>query len=227
VIRKKLNKRVNRGDALYRFTKNIDINVQKMMMFSEVCPTDVKVEIPDGNDARNIKYPDNFFHLAVTSPPYVNAVDYPRTHQLEMYWLGLEKGSLVSLKRLHVGTETVSQGEYQHLRKTGFKDVDDLLCKIYDKDPRRSYILYKYLIDMEENLAEVKRVLKPGAKYIVVIGNNKIRGYLIESWKYLMEIAERTGFNIKCSFASEIIKHFIKVPREERINTDWVVILEK
>lgn len=90
VIRKKLNKQINKGDALYKFAKAIDVNVQKMIMFANACPRDVKVEIPDGNDARDIEYPDNFFHLAVTSPPYVNAVDYPRTHQLEMYWLGLE-----------------------------------------------------------------------------------------------------------------------------------------
>lgn len=227
VIRKKLNKQVNKGDALSRFIRVIDTNVPKMMMFSSACPPDIKVEIPDGNDARDIKYPESFFHLAVTSPPYVNAVDYPRTHQLEIYWLGLKNGSLAPLKKLHVGTETVSHGEYQHLHKIGFKDADDILAKIYEKDPRRSYILYKYLIDMQENLIEVRRVLKPGGKYVIVVGNNKIRGYLVESWKYLMEIAERVGFKINCYFASEIIKHFIKVPREERINTDWIVVLEK
>jgi len=90
VIRKKLNKRVNKGDALKKFIRAIDVNVPKMTMFSEICPTDVKVDIPDKNDARDIKYPENFFQLAITSPPYVNAVDYPRTHQLEMYWLGIE-----------------------------------------------------------------------------------------------------------------------------------------
>lgn len=227
VIRKKLNKRVNKGDALSRFIKVIDTNVPKMIMFSEICPKDIRADIPDKNDARDIKYPDNCFHLAITSPPYVNAVDYPRTHQLEIYWLGIENGSLAPLKKQHVGTETVSSCEYQHLHKIGFKDADALLARIYEKDPRRSYILYKFLIDIQENLIEVRRVLKPGGKYAIVIGNNRIRGNLVESWKYVMEIAERVGFKIHLYFASEIIKHFIKVPREERINTDWVVVLEK
>lgn len=227
VVRKKLNKQVKPGDALGRFIKTIDTNVPKMVMFSKKCPTDILVEIPKGNDARDIKYPDESFDLAITSPPYVNAVDYPRTHQLEIYWLGIEAGSLTPLKRLHVGTESVSHSEYQHLHKIGFKDADNILSKIYQKDPRRSYILYKYLVDMQENLIEVKRVLKPGGKYVIVIGNNKIRGQLVESWKYLMEIAKRIGFKIDCYFASEIIRHFIKVPREERIQTDWVVVLEK
>jgi len=42
-----------------------------------------------------------------------------------------------------------------------------------------------------------------------------------------MSLAEKAGFTVENYFASEIIKHFIKVPREERINTDWVLVLKK
>lgn len=42
-----------------------------------------------------------------------------------------------------------------------------------------------------------------------------------------MPIAEKIGFEIETYFGSEIIKHFIKVPREERINTDWILVLNK
>jgi len=227
VIRKKLEKKVNKGAAINKFLKVTNINVSKMLQFSKVCPQRTKVEIPHNADARHIKYPDNFFHLAVTSPPYVNAVDYPRTHQLEIYWLGFENGSLTPLKKLHIGTESVKHNEYKYLHKIGFKVVDDILKALYDKDPRRSYILYRFLIDMQNNLFEVKRVLRPGGKYVMVIGNNKMRGILIESRKYLMEIGREIGFNIETYFASEIIKHFIKVPREERIENDWVIIFKK
>jgi len=227
VIRKKLKKHVKQFDALSKFIKVTDLNVPKMVTFSKRCPKDVKAIIPDNNDARDMNYPEKSFDLAITSPPYVNAVDYPRAHQLEMYWLGMERGSLASLKRLHIGTETVSHSEYKYLGKIGFKDIDGLLKKIYEKDPRRSFILYKYLADMQENLIEVKRVLKPLARYVIVVGNNKMRGHLVETWKYLTEIAEKIGFKLECQFASEIIRHFIKVPREERIETDWVLVLRK
>jgi len=227
VIRKKLNKCVREGEAIAKFLRAISINVPKLIMFSEMCPRDVQTIIPDGNDARNIRYKDEFFHLAVTSPPYVNAVDYPRTHQLEIYWLGIRNGSLAPLKKIHVGTETVNHVDYRHLRSIGISDADAVLAKIYEKDPRRSFILYKYLVDMQKNLEEVKRVLAPGGKYVIVVGNNKMRGYLVETWKYLMEMAERIGFEVNCYFASEIIRHFIKVPREERIQTDWILVLEK
>ncbi|MEW5816271.1 MAG: modification methylase, partial [Spirochaetota bacterium] len=87
--------------------------------------------------------------------------------------------------------------------------------------------VFKYLKDMELNLSEVYRVLKNQGFYIIVLGNNKIRGNIFENWCYVMRLAQRVGFKIEKVFASEIIKHFIKVPREERINTDWVLILRK
>jgi DNA modification methylase len=226
VIRKKLNKKVYPADALKKFAEVILINVPKTIEFSQNCPTDIIVNFPDTMDARNINYKD-YFDLAVTSPPYANAVDYPRTHQLESYWLGLTRGSLTPLKKKHVGTESVSSNEYKQLHKIGVKEADMTLSKIFRKDPRRSYIAFKYLDDMRLNLLEVHKALKKDGKYVVVVGNNKIRGELFENWKYIIELAKNIGFKVENYFASEIIKHFIKVPREERINTDWIIVLQK
>ncbi|HHT9134284.1 MAG TPA: DNA methyltransferase [Candidatus Avalokitesvara rifleensis] len=227
VIREKLNKRVYPADALKKFTISILVNVPKMIEFSKKCPRKVRVSFPENQDARNINYPENCFDLALTSPPYANAVDYPRTHQLESYWLGLANGSLTPLKKKHVGTESVSSDQYRVLHKIGVVDADKVISRIYKEDPRRAFIAYKYLEDMNENLKEVHRVLRINGRYVVVVGNNKIRGQLFENWKYIMSLAEDIGFRIENYFASEIIKHFIKVPREERINTDWVIILRK
>ena len=227
VIRKKLNKKVYPADALEKFVEVLLVNVPKMIEFSQICPKYVKVDFPPGNDARDIKYPENYFDLAVTSPPYANAVDYPRTHQLELYWLGFADGSLTPLKKEHVGTESVSVNDYQALHKTGVSCADAIISGIFAKDPRRAFIVYKYLEDMRSNLVEVYRVLKKGHRYVIVVGNNRIRGEVFQSWRYIMEIAEEVGFSVECHFGSEIINHFIKVPREERINTDWVIDLQK
>jgi predicted methyltransferase len=144
-----------------------------------------------------------------------------------MYWLGLANGSLTPMKKEHVGTESVSADDYKILHKINIEEADIVIENIFKNDPRRSFIAYKYLIDMEENLREVHRVLKKKSKYAIVVGNNKIRGYNFESWKYLMKLSERIGFKVDNYFGSEIIKHFIKVPRDERINTDWIIVLEK
>ncbi len=227
VIRKKLNKRVYPADALEKFVETVLVNVPNMIDFSKICPRYIRIELPPDNDARDIKYPVNYFDLAVTSPPYANAVDYPRTHQLEMYWLDLAKGSLTPLKKRHVGTESVSAKDYETLHLIGIQSADVILSKIFERDRRRAFIAYKYLEDMKSNLIQVRRVLKEGARYVVVVGNNKIRGEFFENWKYIIEMAEDIGFGIESYFGSEIIKHFIKVPREERINMDWVLVLRK
>jgi DNA modification methylase len=227
VIRKKLNKKVDPSDALKKFAEVILINVPKIIEFSEKCPKDIDVIFPEDMDARNIRYEENRFDMALTSPPYANAVDYPRTHQLESYWLGLAKGSLTPLKKKHVGTESVSCIEYKKIHKIGICEADIVIARIFKKDPRRAYIAFKYLDDMRKNLIEVHRVLRKNGRYVIVVGNNKIRGELFENWKYIMKLAESIGFSVENYFASEIIKHFIKVPREERINTDWILVLRK
>jgi len=227
VIRKKLNKNIYPSMALVKFAETILLQIPKMIEFSRVCPLDTWVEIPDDSEARTVNYPDNFFDLALTSPPYVNAVDYPRTHQLEMYWLELVSGSLTPLKKKYIGTENVKAAEYKEFHTIGIKEADEIMFRIFKKDPKRAYITYKYLIDMKENLNEVYRTLREGGRYIIVVGNNRIRGEIFESWKYLIEIAEEVGFKLELYFASEIIRHFIKIPRKERITTDWIIILRK
>ncbi len=227
VVRKKLNKNIYPSFALTKFAETLLLNSYRMTEYSSNAETSFSIEIPDDNDARNIKYPMNYFDFALTSPPYANAVDYPRTHQLEMYWLGIATGSLTPMKKEHIGTESVSVNEYSILQKIGIEEADIIIKNIFKNDPRRAYIAYKYLFDMEMNLREVHRVLKKKGRYAIVVGNNKIRGYNFESWKYLMKLSERIGFKVENYFGSEIIKHFIKVPRDERINTDWIIVLEK
>ena len=227
VIRKKLNKLVSPSDALNRFVKALHVKVPKMVAFSQNYPKGITTDFPEDMDARNIKYKANYFDLAVTSPPYVNAVDYPRTHQLEMYWLGFAQDSLTPLKKQNVGTESVSASHYKVRHEIGVPEADRVMANIFENDPRRAFIAFKYLDDMRKNLIEVYKALREGGRYIIVVGNNRIRGQLFENWKYLMPIAEDIGFEIETYFGSEIIKHFIKVPRGERINTDWILVLKK
>ena len=227
VVRKRLNKQLYPSFALTLFVEHLLLYTSRIEEFSRLVPNDISVEIPKTSDAKCIHSAESYFDLAVTSPPYVNAVDYPRTHQLEIYWLGLEQGSLTPLKKKHIGTESVSASDYKKLHAIGVPEADRVLKAIYQIDPRRSYIAFKFLEDMEKNLQEVHRVLKPDGRYAIVIGNNTIRGIPFKSWRYLISIAERNGFEVETYFGSEIIKHFIKIRRDERINTDWILILKK
>jgi DNA modification methylase len=227
VIRKTLGKQVPPGMAINLFLKRAETQVENMRALSALDPSG-DVFIPDDVDARDMGVVSTAsIDLAVTSPPYANAVDYPRTHQLEIYWLGFADGSLQSLKAQHVGTEVVKSKDYSELHTTGCEEADKVIEQIYRVDPRRAYIAAKYLLDMFANLEEVYRVLKKKGYYVLVVGNNLMRGFEFETWKYLYDQAPRTGFKVETYFISEIINHFIKVPRKERINDDYILVLRK
>ncbi|MCY3627263.1 MAG: DNA methyltransferase [Gammaproteobacteria bacterium] len=227
VIRKKLAKQVNEGDAIRLFLKRLDRNIKGMIALGQ-SDMSGNVFIPNDADARAMpSVHSDSIDLAITSPPYMNAVDYPRTHQLEMYWLGFASGSLAPLKKLHIGTEVVSVVDYNSLHKTQSKLANRAIEAIYQCDPRRAYIASKYIDDMQANLEETYRVLQPGKRYVVIVGDNLVRGVRFETWKYLKQIAPKVGFRVEKNFVSAIINHFIKVPRAERINDDHILVLKK
>ncbi|MDQ3703131.1 MAG: hypothetical protein M3442_19760 [Chloroflexota bacterium] len=229
VVRQRLNKRIVPGMAVRLFRRVVEVNFGRMADFAAVCPPDTRTRVLDGGDARALPLADAAVDFAVTSPPYINAVDYPRTHQLEMYLLGLSPAGepLAAAKRQHIGTEVVRSADYRELHHSGLPALDEQVAELFAVDRRRAYIVYRYFADMEQNLREVRRTLKPGGRYVVVVGNNLIRGREVPTYAYLMALAERTGWEVETYFASEVIRHYIKVPRKERINTDWVLVLRR
>ncbi|MFX1484995.1 MAG: DNA methyltransferase [Promethearchaeota archaeon] len=230
VIRKKVVKNIKPGDTLNRFMQTLLHQRNIMNQFNQLVKTlDVGQAILLDGTATQTGLEDNSIDLAVTSPPYINAVDYPRTHQLEMYWLGLiDSGPLSHMKRKYIGTETVYKDEYEKLQSSGLETLDPLLQMIYDKDPRRSFIVFKFFRDMENQLHEMYRVLKPGSRYCISIGSNQIRGNEVRSDRILSEIAvSRVGFELEKTFFSKLIRHFIRIPRPERMHGEWILVLTK
>lgn len=230
VLRKKVVKKISPGDTFAKFSEMLFRQCTSISDFSKISKTlDInEVHLPIAN-AIQTNLDDDSIDLAVTSPPYINAVDYPRTHQLEMYWLGLlEEGPLSQVKREYIGTETVYKDEYSTLKTSGYETLDPILERIFNVDPRRSFIVYKFFKDMEQQLSEMFRILKPEARYCIAIGNNLIRGVEVQSDKILSDIATSTiGFELERSFFSKLIRHFIRIPRPERMIGEWILILKK
>jgi DNA modification methylase len=228
VIRKKVSKDIHPGDTLEAFRNSLGrqiVALHQLWVISkerEMLPPKLLQTC-----AKELPFDDSSIDLAVTSPPYVNAVDYPRTHQLELYWLGLlQDGELSTMKRKYIGTETVYKEEYKELQQIGVKSLDSTVKSIYVKDPRRAFIVFKFFEDMVQHLQEVKRVLKPDGRYCLAIGNNLIRGVPVRSHRILADLAvERVGFEMERQFFSGLIRHFIKIPRPERMNGEWVLVL--
>ena len=63
---------------------------------------------------------------------------------------------------------------------------------------------------------------------VFAIGNNIMRGVRVKSHEILTEIAESDiGFELETQFFSKLIRHFIRIPRRERMHGEWVLVFKK
>lgn len=181
------------------------------------------------NDARKVNVSN--VDLAVTSPPYINAYDYVRSLRFEDMWLGLaDDDSLRQSRKKYIGTEVAksfySDYKYASLSKTLLPIVE----KIKEVDVRRAQITMTYFEDMAINMKAVHQSLKFGSKYVIVVGDSKIRGQNIPTAKILTEIAEEIGFSYVISFKYVIRDRYLHLPRGERggiIKFDEILVIEK
>ncbi|MHA1652296.1 MAG: DNA methyltransferase, partial [Candidatus Helarchaeota archaeon] len=212
------------------FKSTVSKKYKIMKHFSSFNFSNVKCEII-GKDATDIEL-TNGIDLAVTSPPYVNALDYVRIHKLEAFWAGLLKEKdILPLRQQFIGTENIYVDEYKELPQSPNKYLNEVLKKIYKMDKKRAGIIYKYFAEMTKNLGEIHRILNEKSKYCIVIGSNYINNILVPTPKILIELAESEfGFkNIK-NYVYDIINRRLKIPRADHggtIRKEWIIVLEK
>lgn len=155
--------------------------------------------LPDGNqqigppakirrsDARRMPIDDASVDLIITSPPYLNAIDYLRGHKLSLVWMGYQIEDIRELRSLSIGTEKSSTGNLQDdvasyaMRKMGN-------CEVLPMRERKQ--LAKYLHDMDKVFSEMHRVLKPGGRIILVVGDSTRRGIFLKNSAALIALGE-------------------------------------
>lgn len=204
-------------------------NISSMEKMEECELAPVSVE----GDATHIAAKENSIDIAITSPPYINAFDYVRTLRLENLWLRLStEDELREKKKRYLGTESIKVKEEKEILE--ILDDSKLLKNYYEQiltvDERRALITKKFFEDMKVNMQEVYRALKPGACYVIVIGNSSIRKVEIESWRVLEDLADVIGFKYVSHIGYEIQNPYIRIPRGTKggkIAIDHILVLKK
>jgi SAM-dependent methyltransferase len=144
-------------------------------------------------DARKLPLEDSSVDLVITSPPYLNAIDYLRGHKLSLVWMGYTVGCLRKIRSTSVGTEAsrilaTDELHFQEaLRRMG--DVEGLTGRF-----RR--MLVQYIHDMDSVLGEIRRVLRPTGRAILVVGDSSIRGVFVRNSKAITYLGERNRFRV-------------------------------
>lgn len=138
----------------------------------------------------------------ITSPPYHNAVDYYRRHQLEAYWLRLVENQDERLGYLkdYIGRPKVYSGH--PMLKANTEPLSPL-CNQWESDiraksPDRANTFRHYLLSMQKVTQELARVIKPGRKLVYVVGKSTWNGDEIPTAELFFEISKEWFRSERC-----------------------------
>ncbi|MCS1384399.1 DNA methyltransferase [Lysinibacillus sphaericus] len=224
-----------RGIILATLQKNIN----RLKEFNTIIETN-NVRATVYNKSADVIYPDilseNSVDLIVTSPPYINAMNYSMTNRYEDLLLRLiDVEDSINHQTKYFGTERVYAEKYNilHQFEFGYKwceELNPLLAKIYESEPKRSYITYEFFLKMFNTFNSTYKVLKPGGRYVVVAGTNTIRQVPVDTFGIMVKMLEELGMEYDFSFYYEIIKNALKLTRNStanKIKLDGVGVLKK
>lgn len=145
------------------------------------------------SDCRQLHDADeNSFDAIVTSPPYLNAIDYLRGHKLSLVWMGHSIPSLRRLRSSSIGTEAARMHG-----ATAKWDSDTAVLRLANVSrlpERQQNIIRRYARDASSFLKEMRRVIKPDGRLALVLGDSNVRGQHIENSKLFATLARQVGF---------------------------------
>lgn len=174
--------------------------------------------------------------LVVTSPPYINAMNYPMTHRYENILLGLlDPEKKTAHEAEYFGTERVYAKDFRTLEplRLEFDRAEELtavLAQIFREEPKRSFVAKGYFLKMYSAMGHIYNALRPDGQFVLVVGRNTIRGVPVDTFAYVVSMASALGFRLKKRFDYEIIKNAFKLTRHHTadiISLDGVAVLQK
>jgi len=156
--------------------------------------------------------------LIVTSPPYVTSYEYADLHQLSLLWFGDDpkhfkkwhhfSNEFIDFRRNFIGTSSKEEKNGDFNSAIAKQIVGDLA----QIERPLAVDVANYFLDMKKVFSEMYRILKPGGKACIIIGNTNLRGVEILNAQVAAEQMQAAGFQKPI---------FIKREIQNKMITPW------
>lgn len=167
-------------------------------------------------------------NLAITSPPYINALDYTRCVKVEGAMVGHITNEVAKeMRGMQIGHENRRN---EDAAQAVMNEFGKLYARIAQKDKGRAETCLSYFNDMYANLSCVYKALVPGGEYHMIIGDNTIKGIRVSTHKIIASLAKDVGFEWFGYYKYKIKDHRTSIPREgkpKKIEYEYVLMLKK
>ncbi|MGA8542197.1 MAG: hypothetical protein WB947_01445 [Thermoplasmata archaeon] len=160
-------------------------------------------------DARTVAWPRGSVDLAVTSPPYVNGMDYVMNYKVDLAWLGYAHSyaDLARLRSAEVACDNLPRTEttaYQSVVHTPDPWLAEILPRIRENVERKgSYrradvhaVVHRYFADLVPVLTRVREALAPGGRFVLVVGDSLLAGTYVPGDLLTARIGASLGYRI-------------------------------
>ncbi len=174
-------------DAFLKAVSKVACNCPFSGSANDAPPADIR----DG-DARALPVKSASVDMVITSPPYLNAIDYLRGHKLSLVWMGHNISEIRALRSGNIGTEVSKEPTSNEAIQEAMKTMADLDLL----DNRCLGMVRRYVWDMDQVMKECTRVLKRKGHAVFVVGNSAIRGVFIKNSEAFIRLADSNGLSL-------------------------------
>lgn len=149
-------------------------------------------EVRLGDSRALAQLPGDHFDLVVTSPPYLNAIDYLRGHKLSLIWFGYTIAQLRRIRSDSIGSER----SINEVPSTAVSSITEEALKGRKPDPRRQAMIHRYTDDLLAFSHEIHRVCNRNAAVVLVVGNSTLRGNYVRNDLIATRAMQNAGFEL-------------------------------
>jgi hypothetical protein len=149
-----------------------------------------RVDVRQGDATRGKAFVE--VDVVITSPPYHNAVDYYRRHQLEAFWLKFasSREDRLAIKPRYIGRHRVANWEVDDTCASAASTfVAETILQMKLLSPERAKAFQHYSSAMHRWFRRMARTLPPGGRCVTVVGNSTWNGNQISTPELLSQLA--------------------------------------